>query len=172
MAAALTAPFEVAALVLCVAGLAKLRSPDGAVRALTVAGLPGGTWLVRAGAAVEVALGIAALARPSAATAGAIALLFAAFALLSLRLARRQASCGCFGENDAPASSWGAALSAVLAVIAFVAAIAGVHELGWVLGHAGATVGLVAAIGMAGAIYAVVLVYTALPQAWAAWSGR
>jgi hypothetical protein len=172
MTAALTAPFEVAALVLCVAGLAKLRSPDGAARALRIARLPGRTWLVRAGAAVEIALGVVALIAPTRLVAGVIALLFAGFGALSLRLARRQASCGCFGESDAPASVWGAGLSALLGLIAALAAATGVHDAGWVVNHTGAVVALVAAIGIVGAVFAVVLVYTALPQAWAAWSGR
>jgi hypothetical protein len=172
MAAALTPPFAVAALVLCVAGLAKLRSPAGAARALVVAGLPAPRTLVRVGAAVEVAIGAWALARPSAITAGAMALLYGGFCGLSLLLARRRASCGCFGDDDAPASPVQSALSAALAAVAVAAAALGVHGVGWALRSAGAAAALVLAAGIAAAVYAAVLLYTALPQAWAAWSGR
>jgi hypothetical protein len=50
--------------------------------------------------------------------------------------------------------------------------VAGAHGIGWILGSAGAAIGFVAALGIAGSAYAAVLVYTTLPQAWAAWSGR
>ncbi len=172
MAAALTPPFVVAALVLIVAGAAKLRSPAGAVRALSTVGLPGSAQLVRAAAALELALGAWALVDPSALTAGLIALVFAGFCGLSLALRSRRAACGCFGDAEVPASGLQSAFSAVLAVVAAAGAIAGVHGIGWVLGHAGAAVGVVAAIGIGGAVYATALIYTALPQAWAAWNGR
>jgi len=73
MAAALTAPFAVAAVVLCAAGLAKLRAPNGAVRALMVTGLPARAGFVRALAVGELVIGGLALVRPSPLLAGVIA---------------------------------------------------------------------------------------------------
>ena len=48
-------------------------------------------------------------------------------------LARRQSACGCFGENDVPASIAQSILSGVLAVGAAAAAFSGAHGLQWVL---------------------------------------
>ncbi len=170
MSAALTAPFAVAAVVLCAAGLAKLRAPNGAVRALMVTGLSANAALVRALAVGEVAIGGFALVRPSPWLAGAVAGLYASFCALSLALARRRAGCGCFGEGDAPASVLQSLLSGALCLVAVAAALAPAHGIGWVLdagaGQAGALI-----VGIGGAAYATVIAYTVLPQAWSAWSG-
>ena len=58
MTDALTPLFAVAAIVLCVAGLAKLRSPATATRALHAVRLPAPVWAVRALALAEIALGM------------------------------------------------------------------------------------------------------------------
>jgi hypothetical protein len=171
MAAALTAPFAVAALVLCAAGVAKLRAPAGAVRALAVAGLPGRSLWLRVFAVGEVALGAWSLVQPAPLAAGAIAGLYAGFCVLSLVLARRRAACGCFGDGDAPASIVQSLLSAALAVVAVGAAVAPAHGIGWVVGSGAGRAGVLI-LGIAASAYAIVLAYTALPQAWAAWSGR
>ncbi len=171
MSAALTAPFAVAAVVLCAAGLAKLRAPNGAVRALVVTGLPAHAGLVRALAIGELAIGGWALVRPSPWLAGAVAGLYASFCVLSLGLVRRRAGCGCFGEGDAPASVLQSLLSGALCLVAVAAAIAPARGIGWVLeagaGQAGAVI-----VGIGGAAYATVIAYTLLPRAWSAWSGR
>jgi hypothetical protein len=174
MTAALTPPYAVAALVLCIAGVAKLRAPHGATRALTTLGLPGSAALVRLGALAEVAIGAWSLIHPTALSAALVALLYTVFCGASVLLARRHADCGCFGEASAaaPASALQSLLSGALALVAAAAAVAGAHGIGWILGSAGAMIGVVAVLGLAAAVYAAVLVYTALPQAWAAWSGR
>jgi hypothetical protein len=171
MTAALTAPFAVTAVVLCAAGLTKLRSPAGAARAVMVVGLPARSWAVRAFAVGEVALGAWSLVRPAPLAAGSVACLYAGFCLLSLVLARRRASCGCFGDGDAPASLMQSLLSAALAAVAVGAAIAPVHGIGWMLGTAPGQAGVLM-IGIAASAYAVVVAYTQLPRAWAAWSAR
>jgi hypothetical protein len=171
MAAALTAPFAVAALVLCAAGVAKLRSPAGAVRALMVVGLPARGGPVLTVAAAEVAIGAWSLARPSPLPAAAVAGLYAIFCVLSLVLARRRAACGCFGDGDAPASVVQSLLSAALCLVAVTAAITGAHGVGWILGGtAGQASALI--VGIAGSAYATIVAYTQLPQAWSAWSAR
>lgn len=171
MADALTAPFLVAALVLCTAAVAKLRSPAVAVRALAGARLPSRAGVVRGFAAAELAVGAWSLAAPSRVGAATVALAYAGFAGLSLVLARRAASCGCFGDTDAPASVAQSLISAILALVSFGAAVWPAHGLGWVLGRP-ASVALSLAIGILGAAYATVLVYTELPAAWSAWSAR
>jgi hypothetical protein len=167
----LTDPFAVAAIVLAVAGVAKLRAPRAAVAALREAGLPASTWLVRAFACFEVALGVWCIVSPGGPAAIGLACCYAAFAALALLLARRRAACGCFGENEAPASMAQAVISAVLATICVLAAIRAPHGVGWVLDQ-GAGNALVLVIGIAGSAYATVLAYTQLPGAWAAWGAR
>lgn len=73
IADALTPPFLLAALLLCLAGAVKLRSPAGASRALAALGLTPGRGLVRAFAAGELALGLAAVFDPGRVVAGAVA---------------------------------------------------------------------------------------------------
>ncbi len=104
-------------------------------------------------------------------SAGAVALLYAGFCALSLALARRRAACGCFGAGGTPASLGQSLLSAALGVIAVGAAIAPAHGLGWILGAGVAQAGVVM-VGIGASAYAVVLAYTQLPRAWAAWSAR
>ena len=168
---ALSTPFAAAALVLGIAGLAKLRSPAGAVRALAVARLPGRGLVVRAFACGELALGAWCLLDPAPANAAALAAVYTAFSALSLLLARRRAACGCFGDGEIPASAVQALLSAALALVALLAVSAVPHGLGWVLGRPAWFV-VVLAVGTAGSAYGAVIAYTELPQAWAAWSGR
>lgn len=164
MADALTLPHAVAALVLCVAGLAKLRSPAPAARAV---GLPGAP--VRAFAAAELALGAWALVSTAAVASALMAGLYAGFALLTLRLASAGESCGCFGTQDNPASGLQSLLSATLAGVAALAAAGGVHATGWILGRGPGFVALLGS-GTAGAVYGVVLAYSELPQLWRSWS--
>ncbi|HZE04132.1 MAG TPA: MauE/DoxX family redox-associated membrane protein [Solirubrobacteraceae bacterium] len=171
MSAALAPPFVVAALLLCVAGTLKLGAPGPAAGALRTLGLPARAWMVRALAAGEVALGIACAVQPARATAAVLAGTYATFAGVAAVLARERASCGCFGDRDLPATSSHAIASAALAAVSAAAAIAGPRGLGWVLGRPAVTV-VVLAAGIAGALYATVLVYTKLPAAWAAWSGE
>ncbi len=171
MAAALSAPFAVAALVLCAAGAAKLRSPAGATAALVVLGLPARRWMIRALAVAELGLGAWALVSASAPAAAALAAIYAVFTVVSVALARRHAACGCFGGADEPVSGAQALLSATLCLVAIAALVAGVHGLGWLLDTSAARAVVIGA-GVAAGAYAVVLVYTRLPAAWSAWEGR
>jgi hypothetical protein len=170
MRSALTPLCAAAALVLCAAGLAKLRSPGPAARALATIGMPVGGRLVRGFAACELALGASCLLAPRAANAAALACVYAIFAGLTLLLARHRAACGCFGDHGAPASAIQSLLSAVLALIALAATIAPPHGLGWIVGQ---HIWLVAVLtaGVAGAAFGTVVAYTELPRAWGSWSG-
>jgi Methylamine utilisation protein MauE len=164
----LTAPMTVAALVLVVAGVAKLRAPLPAVRALRGLDLPAGAAAVRTFAACEVALGVWAVANPTRAAGIALACCYAVFAALGLLLATRRAACGCFGETDFPASRFQALLSAVLAVACATAAVWTPHGI---LDRPAAQA-VVLTIAVAGSAYATVVAYTMLPGAWSAWSAR
>jgi hypothetical protein len=164
----LTGPLAVAALVLVVAGVAKLRAPAPAARALRELGLPAAAPAIRAFAAGEVALGVWAFVGARAVAAIGLACCYTVFSILAVLLARRRAACGCFGEGDFPASPVQALLSAVLAAACAGAAVW--HPHGLLDRPAGQAVVLV--IGIAGSAYAMVLAYTQLPAAWSAWSAR
>jgi hypothetical protein len=171
MAEVLTPIFATAALIVCLAGAAKLRSPGGAARALRTLGLPGNRLLVRGLAVGEVALGLACAIDPRPVLAGGLACLYGIFATVAFALIRKRADCGCFGETDIPASVLQSALSAALALGALLSVVWTPHGLGWVLDRSGATA-VVLVVGIGGAVYASVMAYTVLPQAWGAWSGR
>lgn len=164
MGSALSVPQLVAALVLCVAGAAKLRAPDPAARAVGA-----GRQLVRLFAAGEVGLGALVLIVGGPVLAAMMAVLYAGFALLTLRLARAGESCGCFGAPQSPASPLQSALSGALAVVCLLAAIGGARSLDWILGQPPGIVAVLG-LGIAGAVYGIVLAYSELPQLWRAWS--
>jgi hypothetical protein len=167
----LIGPLAAAAVVLAVAGVAKLRSPDPAGRAAIVLGLPARRSLVRALAVAELAVALWCLLAPSTAAALTLAGAYACFAGVAVLLDRRQESCGCFGAATAPAGPAHWLLSAALALVAGGAAVWTPPGLLWALqSHPALTATL--AVGVAGAAYALVVVYTQLPLAWSAWSGR
>jgi hypothetical protein len=153
MSAALAPAFVVAAFVLCVSGALKLRSASPRMRGLAVG---------------EVALGTACAVHPTPALALALAAVYASFAVAAAVLRRRREACGCFGENDFPVTLAHVIASELLGTLALAAAFAGPRGLGWVLGQPPPQAAALL-IGIAGAAYAVVLVYTVVPRAWAAW---
>jgi hypothetical protein len=169
VSAALTPLYATAAIVLAVAGLAKLRAPAGAAAALRTLGVRVGSVLVRAVAAAELLVAALCLLRPSTVSAVLLAVVYAGFAGISALLARSNSSCGCFGESDAPASVVQSILSAAIAILMLAAAFAGPHGIGWLFGRAPASA-VVLGVGIAGCAYAIVLAYRELPQAWSAWS--
>jgi hypothetical protein len=164
LAGALTVPLAMAALVLAVAGLAKLGSPGAAARAVGLS-----RSAIRALAVGELGLAGWAVVDGGAASSAAMAALYAGFAVLTLRLARAGAACGCFGAEQAPASPIQSALSAALAATCAVGAVAGAHPAGWILERPAPTAAVLV-MGLAGAVYATVLAYSELPQLWRSWS--
>jgi hypothetical protein len=158
LADALTVPHAVAALVLCAAGGAKLRSPRTAATAL---GVP--VDLIRAFSVYELALGAGALGWT--ALSPLLAFTYAGLATLTFVLARRAQSCGCFGEGDAPASIAQSILGLGLALVA----VAPAHGAGWLVNRAPSSA-VVLVIGVVGAAYGVVVAYSNFPAAWRAWS--
>jgi methylamine utilization protein MauE len=163
MSAALAPPFVVASLVLCVAGVLKLRAPAGAAAALHA-----GASVVRSLAVGEVALGAACAVDPTRSLAVALALVYGLFAAVAVVLMRRRVACGCFGDNGFPVTAGHSIASATLGTLVLAAAVAGPRGLGWVLGQPTPQAAALS-IGIAGALYATVLVYTVAPRAWGAW---
>ena len=171
MAQALSGPFLIAALTLCVAGVAKLRSPAPAVDTLRAARLPGGPVVIQAFAAGELTLGIVAAVSPRTVPAAALACVYAGFAALALVLHRRGAACGCFGDARTPASPSQSAISATLAAVCAVSAASHPHGVSWILERSPAIAACLI-IGIGGAVFATVVAYSELPSAWRAWEGR
>jgi hypothetical protein len=171
MADALTAPTLLAALLLCVAGVAKLRTPAPAAQALATAGLPGPQSAVRVFAAGELAIGAFSAVHPAQGTAVALAAIYAGFAVLGRLLTSRASSCGCFGAAESPASPVQSIVSLLLALCCAAAAGWPAHGIPWILHHS-PIVASVFAIGIAGAVLGTVAAYTELPAAWTAWGPR
>jgi methylamine utilization protein MauE len=163
---ALAPPFMVAALLLCVAGLAKLRAPARAAAALH-APAPA----VRVLAIGEVALGVACVMYPTPALAAALAALYATFAVVAVKLSRGHVACGCFGDNDLPVSPAHVVASVLLGTLAAAAAVASPRGVSWLASQPVVTAAVLA-VGIAGAVYATVLLYTAVPRAWTVWSAE
>jgi len=154
---ALTAPFATAALVLCVAGIGKLRShASGRWVALAVVELGVGAWCVLA---------------PGRVAAAALASTYATLAVGALVLARRREACGCFGDDEAPASVAQSVLSAAMALVALAAVASTPHGITWVFERS-PLIATTLILGTAGAAYGAVLAYTQLPRAWGSWSAR
>lgn len=119
--------FAAAAGLLALGGALKVARPTDTANALRALGVPGPVArpLVRLGAAVELAIGITALVVGGRVTAGLVGASYLGFALfVGAALWRHTpiASCGCFGEVDAPPT----VLHAVVNVAAAIAAGAGV----------------------------------------------
>jgi hypothetical protein len=97
--------YAAAALLLLVAGAAKVRSPDSTAKALRQAGWrwAGSPTVVRFGAGAEVAVAVAALAGTVVgARLMALSYLgFAAFVAVALYRGSPVSTCGCFGQPDA-----------------------------------------------------------------------
>ncbi len=168
MSEALAPPFLVGSLVLCIAGLAKLRAPATAAAALGLGRV--GPYSIRALAVGELALGAACVIHPTRVLAVALAAAYAVFATVAVVLKRRRAACGCFGDNDLPVSPAHVVASELLGTVAVAAAVASPRGLGWMASQPAGIAGVLA-VGIAAATYATVLVYTDVPRSWAAWSG-
>lgn len=118
-APAVAAPFLAATVVLAGAGLAKIRRPEYTARALQAAGWRVGRLAVRAGAVVETAVAVGALAWPDPLTGALVAAAYGAFAVfvaVALRRGWALSSCGCFGRPDSRPTYLHAAMNAGAAV--------------------------------------------------------
>ncbi|HEY8547667.1 MAG TPA: MauE/DoxX family redox-associated membrane protein [Acidimicrobiales bacterium] len=113
-----------AALLLVVAGAAKVADPSRTAGALRALGWPSSPWLVRAAAAAELLLGLVVLVvggRVPALLVAASYLGFALFVMAALRSGTPVGTCGCFARDDTPPSPAHVALDAVLAAGAVLA---------------------------------------------------
>jgi hypothetical protein len=116
----------IGAVLLVFSGVAKLRSPGSAVTALAAVGVPAGSWLVRAGAGLEIAIGTMALVASTWWSCGLVALTYAGFAAFLAVALRTSAvtDCGCFGDGSQPPRVRQVVLAAAVAVCSAAAAVA------------------------------------------------
>ena len=163
-----------AALLLVVAGTAKLRDPAPARAAIVAARLPGGArvrspLVARVVGAAEVLVGAAALLVGGRWTAALLGIAYLLLALVAWRLLSVAAGtgCGCFGATGAPISRWHLVLDLGFAAAGAVAVAlpapglpAAVSSTGW------QGVLLVALVGLLA--YTAFLMTTALPSLAAA----
>jgi hypothetical protein len=119
-------PFFAATLLVGAAGVMKLVRPDTTRVALRSAGLPGTLVVARSLGAVEVVLALATLWWGGPLLAGGVALAylgFAGFSALLLQRTKGRASCGCFGDTDAPVTRLHVGVNVALAAVAVAAAL-------------------------------------------------
>jgi len=162
---ALVGPLVIVSAALVVAGIAKVRQPANTVAMFASVGLPRLPWLGRALGLVEIVAGVAAIALRGGAALG-VAVLYAAFALLMLRLVLlgdAAPSCGCFGVRSARPSWVHVAADAVAASVAAAAVATSAPALADVLADQPA-LGLPYVAFLAIGTYAFVAVLTSLPD--------
>jgi hypothetical protein len=99
-----------------------------------------------------------------------VAAAFAAFAAYSLRLvlAGDGADCGCFGVDSPRPGAGHVLLDLACAGVAAAAVVAPPRAVASLVADAPLT-GLALVAGVAAAVYAIYLAYTALPRAWGAY---
>lgn len=120
-------PFAAAAALLVLSGAAKLRRPDGAVRALRAVRWPANAHLVRLLAVVEIVVGAAGIVVGGRVAAVLVALSYVGFTgFVALAMARGESvrSCGCFGAAGTPPTVYHLAMTTAAAAVAAVAAVA------------------------------------------------
>jgi len=158
-----------AALLLLVAGIAKIVRPGPTADLLASLGLPAGERLARGIGVVESAVGIVALGVggpwPAAATGG----FYVAFVVVVVRaIGAGATSCGCFGRVDAPPSWIHVIGNLVLAAVSF-AAIGGDTPVEVMDGQPAGGLGFVLLVGVLAGLSLVA--FTALPEALGARKG-
>lgn len=121
---AITAATWIGAGVLLVAGWSKLTRPDATSHALSLADLPDDRIVVRTLGVAELGVGTLVLTVGGAFFTAMQAVMYAAFAVFTARqLSRPAASCGCFGQHDAPLSRLHVAVDVALAAASAAAAV-------------------------------------------------
>jgi hypothetical protein len=165
---ALAGPLAIAAVVLAVGGVAKLRAPAAASPAFTALHLPSQPSFLRLFGAGEVLLGAAAFVWGGAVLAGAVGVLYVGFAVSAAVLSRRGGtSCGCFGAESSETTPMHVVVDVLIAATALVAAMTGAPGLVGVVDDLGfAAVVYVASVALG--LWLVVAVLTVLPDAMVA----
>jgi Methylamine utilisation protein MauE len=170
----LAGPFTIAAALLAIGGALKAVRPRDTALALTAVGvrLPrflSTRLLVRIGGAVEVVIGVGAMATGGPVFAVLVAasyFAFAGFVVVALRSGKPISSCGCFGKVDTPPSPVHVVLDLAFGAVAVAAAVVGDVALPDVLADQPLH-GLPFVVLLAISCYLVFLAFTALPKTMA-----
>jgi hypothetical protein len=158
-----------AALLLLVAGAAKIAKPAPTTELLATLGLPERKVLTIAIGVVESAVGLASLAVGGPVAAAATGVLYAGFVVVVwTALSAGATSCGCFGRVDAPPSWIHIAGNAALAAVSFVA-IGGDSAVDVMDGQPAGGTGFVLLVGVVAGL--ALVAFTALPEALGARRG-
>jgi len=121
----LAGPVFALAALLGFAGVQKLAWPSSTASALRSAGLPSSDLLGRLVGVTEIVIAAIALAYGNRLSAVLLAVTYAAFTAFSWRLVAGAdaASCGCFGQTEAPTTRLHVALNAIATAACVAAAI-------------------------------------------------
>jgi len=158
-----------AALLLLVAGLAKIARPAPTADLLSSLGLPDRAAITVAIGTGEAIVGLSALAVGGPALAAATGALYVGFVVVVWRaMAEGATSCGCFGRVDAPPSIIHIVGNVALAAVSFVA-IAGDTPIDVMDSQPAAGVGFVVLVGVLAGL--ALVMFTALPEALGARRG-
>ena len=119
LVSALAGPVFALAALLGFAGVQKLAWPSSTAAALRSAGLPSSELLGRLVGVTEIVVAAIALAYGNRLSALLLALTYAAFTAFSWRLVAGAdaASCGCFGQTEAPTTRLHVALNAIATAV-------------------------------------------------------
>lgn len=160
----------VLAALLAIAGVAKLRHPLTAAKAMAQAGIGAGRSGARLTGLLECGVGAWALLSPSVLSLGTLALAYATLAsgIWAMRKAG-VADCGCFGESASlEPSRLHLVVNLMAAAVCALAALSPPPGLEAAAGRAPLeAVALIA--GVMAAILLSYLAFTALPRAWSAY---
>ena len=145
-----------------------MARPQPAADLLSTFGLPVHGGLARLVGCAEAVIGMVALTVGGPAAAGAVALLYTAFAMVVVRaLLVNVPSCGCFGNADTPPSRIHLVGNLCLAGLAGAVAAAGKSPTGMVVdmgrSEPAAAIALVLAVGVLAGL--MLVAFTALPEA-------
>ena len=126
IAGAAAGPFATACVVLAFAGSSKVRRPERTGPAAAALGLPASVATVRALGLLELSVAVAGLAVGRVAAA-AVAVMFAALAIVAWRLRARapETPCGCLGAAEAPVAASHIVVNVAAAIAAALATAAG-----------------------------------------------
>jgi hypothetical protein len=170
-----TALHAAAAVLLLLAGAAKVARPSITVDLFFSLGMPrlrflsGEAQAVAIGV-VEIGLGMAALAIGGPVTAGIVGVFYVGFAVAVVRaLMVGATSCGCFGRAESPPTRIHVAGTIGLAVVSFIA-IGGATPLEVMDNQPFEGLGFVVLVGVLAGLFLVL--FTALPEAMAARRSR
>lgn len=158
-----------AALLLVVAGLAKIVRPAPTTDLLSTLGLPQHPALTIGIGSLECVVGLSALAVGGPLAAAATGALYVGFVLVVWRaMGAGAASCGCFGRVDAPPSWIHIVGNLALAAVSFVA-VGGDSPLEVMDDQPAGGVGFVLVVGVLAGL--ALVSFTALPEALGARRG-